>query len=150
MIEIIPMNEENYLNAAAIEAECFSDRPWTAEQFFEELALDFSRTFVAYSGSHAAGFVNMWLTPPMAIINNIAVRENFRRQKIASLLIEKALSECGECSSLTLEVRASNAPAIALYEKFGFSKVGERKNFYEHPRENAFIMTKFMKKGEKA
>ncbi len=146
MINIIPMSEENYTQAAAIEAECFNDRPWTAKQFYEELSLDFSRTFIAYYGNQPAGFVNIWLTPPAAIINNIAVCEKYRRKGIASELIKKAVGECKQCSSLSLEVRVSNLPAITLYEKYGFSKVGERKNFYENPVENAYIMTKFMKK----
>jgi ribosomal-protein-alanine N-acetyltransferase len=148
MIEIKPMNEENYAAAAKIEAECFSDRPWTAQQFHEELSLDFSRTFIAFDDGGAAGFLNMWLTPPMAIVNNVAVLENHRRKGIASQLLTRALTECGECSSLTLEVRVSNSAAISLYESFGFSQVGRRRNFYENPREDAFIMTKFMKKDD--
>lgn len=146
MAEIRRMSEDDYMKAAAIEAECFSDRPWTAEQFHEELSLDFSRTFLAYQDEEAAGFVNMWLTPPMAVINNIAVLGKYRRRGIASELINAALSECGGCSSLTLEVRVSNEAAIALYERFGFSQVGRRRDFYEDPREDAFIMTKFMPK----
>lgn len=146
MAEIRAMSEENYVAAAAIEAECFDDRPWTAEQFREELGIDFSRTFLAYEGGEAAGFVNMWFTPPVAIINNIAVRERFRRRGIGTALISAALGECGGCSSLTLEVRVSNDAAIALYERFGFSLVGRRKGFYENPSEDALIMTKFMQK----
>lgn len=146
MIEIIPMNEENYPEAALIEAECFTDDPWTKEQFREELGLDFSRTFLAYADGEAAGFINMWLTPPMAVVNNIAVREKYRRRGIAGMLINAALGECGGCSSFTLEVRVSNEAAISLYEKHGLSQVGRRKNFYSNPREDAFIMTRFMKK----
>lgn len=146
MADIRSMSEESYTDAAEIEAECFNDRPWTAEQFHEELGLDFSRTFLAYEGGEAAGFVNMWLTPPVAIINNIAVREPFRRRGIGTALIEAALGECGGCSSLTLEVRVSNSAAIALYERFGFTQVGRRRDFYDDPPEDAFIMTKFMKK----
>lgn len=146
MTVILPMNEENYTHAAAIEKSCFDDRPWTAEQFAEELSLDFSRTFIAYYDGEAAGFVNMWLTPPMAIINNIAVLEKFRRKGIGNMLIDAALSECGECSSLTLEVRPSNEPAIELYKKRGFSQVGRRRDFYENPTEDALIMTKFMER----
>ena len=149
MTEIRPMSEENYLLAAQIELSCFDDRPWTAEQFHEEISLDFSRTFIAFADGEAAGFVNMWLTPPMAVINNIAVLPGFRRSGIARTLINTALSECGECSSLTLEVRVSNSAAISLYEKLGFTQVGRRRNFYENPREDAFIMTKFMKKESK-
>ncbi len=144
--EILPMTEQNFMDVAKIESECFFDRPWTAEQFREELTLDFSRTFLAVVDGKAAGFVNMWLTPPMAIINNIAVLEPYRRQGIASLLVKAALGECKGCSSLSVEVRVSNTGAIKLYEGYNFSQVGRRRNFYENPREDAYIMTKFMKK----
>lgn len=146
MLEIIPMTEENYETAARIEAECFSDRPWTKEQFFEELSLSFSRTFLAFCDGKAAGFANLWLTPPMAVINNIAVMDGFRRLGVASALLKALLGECRNCSSLTLEVRVSNSAAVMLYEKHGFGIVGLRKRFYENPCEDAYIMTKFMKK----
>ena len=148
MADIRPMTEENYTAAAHIEQTCFSDRPWTAEQFHEELSLDFSRTFIAYIDGEAAGFVNLWLTPPMALINNIAVLPDFRRRGIARELIMKALGACEDCSSLTLEVRESNEGAIKLYENLDFSQVGRRKRFYENPTEDALIMTKFFRKGE--
>ncbi|MCD8096011.1 MAG: ribosomal protein S18-alanine N-acetyltransferase [Ruminococcus sp.] len=146
LIEIGAMSEENYALAAEIEAECFSDNPWTLNQFHEELSLDFSRTFIAYLDGEAAGFVNMWLTPPLAIINNIAVRADRRRLGIGALLMQRAIDECGECSSLSLEVRVSNSAAISFYDGFGFTQVGLRKNFYSNPKEDAYIMTKFKKK----
>lgn len=148
MLDIRPMTEDNFTAAAHIEQACFSDRPWTAEQFHEELSLDFSRTFIAYSDGEAAGFVNLWLTPPMALINNIAVLPGFRRRGIAQALIKAALSACDNCTSLTLEVRESNQPAIELYNIMDFSQVGRRKRFYENPTEDALIMTKFFRKGE--
>ncbi len=142
MISIIPMTEENYEAAAFIEGKCFFDRPWTAEQFREELDIDFSRTFIAFDGDSAAGFVNIWLTPPTATINNIAVLPELRRNGIADMLIERAAEACTGLDELTLEVRVTNTPAISLYEKHGFRNVGRRRDFYENPREDAFIMTK--------
>ena len=142
MIVLRPMTGTNYDGAAAIEQSCFSDRPWTAEQFREELSIDFSRTFIAYDGENAVGFVNIWLTPPTATVNNIAVLPDHRRRGIADMLLERAAEVCKGLEELTLEVRVSNAPAIALYEKHDFVNVGRRRNFYEDPREDAFIMTK--------
>ena len=147
MISIIPMNDTNYTDAAFIEGKCFFDRPWTAEQFREELGIDFSRTYIAYDGGEASGFVNIWLTPPTATINNIAVLPEKRRQGTADRLIEQSVEVCIELGmeELTLEARVSNVPAISLYEKHGFGNVGRRKNFYENPREDAFIMTKTLR-----
>ncbi|MEE0064153.1 MAG: ribosomal protein S18-alanine N-acetyltransferase, partial [Acutalibacteraceae bacterium] len=80
-----------------------------------------------------------------AYITNVAVSEKFRRRGIAEKLLEEA--ERGAikrgCVLITLEVRASNDPAKALYKKRGFKEVGTRKNFYSDPREDAEIMTKF-------
>ena len=145
MISIVPMTEENYEAAAFIEGKCFFDRPWTAEQFREELDIDFSRTFIAFDRENAAGFVNIWLTPPTATINNIAVLPELRRNGIADMLIDRAAEACRGLDELTLEVRVTNTPAISLYEKHGFKNVGRRRDFYENPREDAFIMTKTLR-----
>ena len=78
-------------------------------------------------------------------ISNVAVSPEYRRQGIADALIERLCIICRglELSFVTLEVRAGNMPAIALYEKHGFHRVGLRRNYYERPREDALIMTKF-------
>ena len=75
---------------------------------------------------------------------NVAVAPEARRRGIAEALVldlVQALKEKGN-HCLTLEVRASNAPAIALYEKLGFSQVGCRRNYYRNPREDALILRK--------
>jgi ribosomal-protein-alanine N-acetyltransferase len=75
-----------------------------------------------------------------ADIGNIAVSPEFRRQGIASLLLDTALN--GMDADVFLEVRHSNTPAIALYEKYGFQPIGIRKNYYDNPREDAILMQK--------
>ena len=75
---------------------------------------------------------------------NIAVHPDYRRHGLAEKLVAElvtALKNAGN-TCLTLEVRASNAPAIALYEKTGFSQIGLRKNYYRNPREDALILRK--------
>ena len=76
-------------------------------------------------------------------ITNIAVRPEFRRKGLASKILEAMISSASEqnLSFLTLEVRSQNTPAISLYEKYGFTVRGERKNFYREPTDNAKIMT---------
>ena len=75
---------------------------------------------------------------------NLAVTPAFRRQGIAEKLVLALCSALLEKNvrSLTLEVRASNQPAKALYEKLGFSQVGKRPNYYRNPREDALILRK--------
>ena len=78
-------------------------------------------------------------------ISNVAVSPKYRRQGIADALIERLDELCSGhgLAFVSLEVRAGNAPAVALYEKHGFAPVGLRKNYYERPREDAVIMTKY-------
>ena len=77
-------------------------------------------------------------------INNVGVLEDLRRRGIARALMERLLADLSAAQSVTLEVRRSNAAAIALYESFGFERVGERKNFYSQPTEDALLMTRKM------
>ena len=80
-------------------------------------------------------------------IGNVAVRPAFRRRGIADALLD-ALETLGrerELSFLTLEVRAGNAPAIALYEKNGYAQTGRRPGYYDHPKEDAILMTYYLK-----
>ncbi|MBO5574804.1 MAG: ribosomal protein S18-alanine N-acetyltransferase [Ruminococcus sp.] len=137
------MNADNYREAAQIAAECFS-QPWSEKTFCEELSNSNAHTYVAYENGEAAGFLSVWEVCGAVDVNNIAVREKFRRRGIARALIEKMLSELGAVQSITLEVRKSNTAAIALYEGFGFEKAGERRGFYSKPTEDAIIMTKVL------
>ena len=77
-------------------------------------------------------------------ITNVAVRPDCRKQGVASKLLQVFLdfAQANRLAFLTLEVRASNYPAIALFGCLGFRGVGRRKNYYEHPKEDAIIMTK--------
>ena len=77
-------------------------------------------------------------------ITNVAVRPDCRKQGVAGKLLQVFLdfAQANHLAFLTLEVRASNYPAIALYGSRGFRGVGRRKNYYEHPREDAIIMTR--------
>ena len=77
-------------------------------------------------------------------ITNVAVRPDCRKQGVAGKLLQVFLdfAQANHLAFLTLEVRASNYGAIALYGSRGFRSVGRRKNYYEHPKEDAIIMTK--------
>ena len=75
---------------------------------------------------------------------NIAVAPEFRRMGIAQMLIDRLIADLAQRSVrfLMLEVRVSNAPAIALYESLGFRQVGRRPNYYHNPKEDALILRK--------
>ena len=81
-----------------------------------------------------------------AYISNVAVSPDCRRQGIGAALIAELTRRAGrlELAFLTLEARASNAPAIRLYEKMGFRQVGRRKRYYQRPEADAVLMTLFL------
>lgn len=142
-IRIHPMTERDVSGIAEIERECFSE-PWTEEGIRSELSNETARFFVAEFMGEAAGYLGMHIVLDECYIANIAVKEKFRRKGIADKLLalgEERAKEEG-CAFITLEVRVSNDKAIALYKKRGYNEMGERKNFYSSPTENALIMTK--------
>lgn len=89
------------------------------------------------------GFLTMQLTPDDAELTGIAADPKRRRRGIGTALLREARVQLArrEISRIVLEVRASNAPAIAFYEKYGFTCIGVRKGFYDAPKEDALVMT---------
>jgi len=97
-----------------------------------------------------AGYIAGRLIADELHINNVAVREDYRRTGVATALLSRLLREAEAYKAVRafLEVRAGNKAAQALYERCGFSIVGRRRNYYSNPLEDALIMTAEM--GEKA
>lgn len=140
---IVPMEASHIPQIAALERACFSD-PWSERSFASELENPLSLWLVALDGDTVAGYIGSQTVLDEADIMNVAVHPDYRRQRIADSLLsamERRLAENG-VRILALEVRASNAPAIALYEKRGYTQAGLRKNYYFHPREDALILKK--------
>ncbi len=133
---------------AEIEAECFS-APWS-EQAVIDATENGTEFFVFEKNFSLAAYISLNTVIDEGYINNIAVSKNFRRQGIGARLLKRvdAFAKGKGLSFLTLEVRESNAAAIALYTAAGYIEVGVRKGFYEAPRENALIMTKYFKTEE--
>ena len=144
MNEIVPMQQEDTEYIAEIEKECFSS-PWSLDGIKEELNNESARFFVFRLNGKAAGYIGSHIVLDECYIANVAVMPGFRRRGIGERLVEKAVKTARDegCSFISLEVRLSNSAAISLYEKLGFEKIGERKNFYSSPTENALIMTRF-------
>ncbi|HIR50166.1 MAG TPA: ribosomal protein S18-alanine N-acetyltransferase [Candidatus Avoscillospira avicola] len=141
--EIVPMAEAHVAAVAALERCCFS-APWSEQSVREELSNPLSLWLVALLDGQLAGYVGSQTVLDEADMMNLAVDPACRRQGIARALVEAltaALAERG-VRSLTLEVRASNEGAIALYRTLGFAQVGRRPNYYTKPREDALILRK--------
>ena len=138
---ILKMEARHVARIAALEALCFSD-PWSENSIRGELGNPLSLWLVAEENDTVVGYVGSQTVLGWTDMMNIAVHPDYRRRGIGEGLIlelvnqlKKAGNEC-----LTLEVRASNHGAIALYEKLGFVEVGRRPRYYRNPREDALIL----------
>ena len=141
--KLTPMTMEHIPQVAALERACFS-RPWSEAMLENELWNDSAVVIVAEGEDGTVlGYAGLQTVLDEGYINNVAVAEAYRRQGVADELIA-AFVRFGQAklAFLTLEVRASNAPAIALYEHLGFQQVGLRKNYYHKPKEDALILRK--------
>lgn len=137
------MNAGQVAQIAALEKICFSD-PWSENSIASELENKLAHWLVAQEGEMVAGYIGSQTVMGETDMMNVAVHPDFRRRGIAEALVKRLVEnlKAMESHCLTLEVRATNAPAIALYEKLGFSQIGRRKNYYRNPREDALILRK--------
>ena len=141
---VVPMAERHLAALAEIEKACFH-APWSEAMLREELGKGIF--LVAERDGQAIGYVGCQTVLDEGYITNVAVSPDCRRQGVGRALIAELVQRARAqgLSFVTLEARASNAPAIALYECAGFVRVGVRKNFYTAPTEDAVLMTLFLK-----
>ena len=128
-----------------LEKACFS-LPWTREQLRSELPDERHEFLTAVSeGGEVLGYIGIMTVLDEGYISNVAVAPEARRRGIGRALVREMLRRAGErrLSFVTLEVRAHNKSAIALYSKEGFRPVGLRRDYYERPKEDALLMTRF-------
>lgn len=127
-----------------IEDESFIN-PFAKEDLLYEISQNpVSNFLVLEKDGLVVGFLDYWVTFDSATIDQIAIKKSERNQGFAKILLEKSindLKELGEVSFFTLEVRASNEPAINLYKSFGFQKVTIKEKYYDDG-EDAIYMIK--------
>ena len=140
---IVPMTAAHLPQVAELEKLCFPADPWSEDLFRAAMECPDTALLVAETEDGAVlGYAVLSAVLDEGNLDNIAVAPRCRRRGVADALLS-ALTNIGrtKLSVLFLEVRVSNYPAIALYEKHGFVPVGLRKNYYEIPREDALLMT---------
>ena len=125
---------------ATLERACFT-HPWS-EEALALLCTDTAFGFVCLDRDTAVAYGGMLTVLDEGQIINIATSPAHRGQGLGTAVLSALLEHARERGlvSVTLEVRLSNAPAIALYRKLGFAELGRRKNFYTQPTEDAFVM----------
>lgn len=141
---IIPLELKHIEDILEVDTLCFSI-PWSRESFISEVLQNkFARYVVAVQEDKIIGYAGMWLIAEEGQITNIATHPEFRGKRVASSMFEALLAICikENVSSMTLEVRSSNLPALNLYNKYGFVQEGLRKQYYADNKEDAIIMWK--------
>ena len=150
-VKIVPMTADHLEELEKLERICFS-RPWSRKMLAEELENQCVAFLVAEDSvsGRVLGYAGLMVVADEGYITNVAVFPEYRRQGIAAQILQVFVqfAEANRLAFLTLEVRPSNAAAIALYQGFGFEEVGRRKNYYDLPKEDALILTKYFETGE--
>ena len=146
--KIVPMDRSHIPEIAGLEKLCFAE-PWS-EKLLEDALYDPQASFLVAEDEmgRVLGYAGLHAVLDEGYIDNVAVEPAARRHGVAGALLD-VFCRFGQANLafLTLEVRASNAPAIALYEKYGFHRAGVRPGYYRDPREDAVIMTKEFEHG---
>ena len=127
---------------AEMEKLCFPEDPWSREMVATEFSgLNPTRYYAAEEDGQIVAYAGIWVIPPEGYITNVAVLPECRRKGIASAVLRQMIDEslAEGVTDITLEVRVSNAPAIALYKTFGFEEAGIRPKYYQD-KEDALIM----------
>lgn len=143
-MRIIPMSLEHLDAVADLERQCFS-LPWSWESFAQELENPNAYYVVVMDSGRVLGYAGMRFVMDEFYVDNIAVAPDCRRQGIGRSIMRELIDQAvkGNARFLSLEVRPSNEPAVALYRQMGFIQVGLRKGFYDAPKEDGAIMTLF-------
>ena len=145
-INIVPMNADHLEELEKLERICFS-RPWSRKMLSEELENDCAAFLVAEEPetNRVLGYAGVLVMADEGYITNVAVFPEYRRQGIAAQIIKVFcdFAQGNHLAFLTLEVRPTNTAAIELYRSFGFEEVGRRKNYYDLPKEDALILTRY-------
>ena len=137
------MEEKDLPTICEIEDLCFV-APWKKDDILNELRNNpYATLLVVENDNQVVGFADFWVTFDSATICQIAVRPEYQRQHLGSMLMEEILKECSikKVRHLTLEVRESNVKGINFYQKYGFKTVLNKENYYTNG-ENALYMVK--------
>ena len=137
------MTLEDIPQVVEIEKQCFS-LPWSEKSFEESLNREDTIFLVCNpKDTKITGYMGLYLSFEEASVTNVAVSLEFRKRGCGEKLVAAAKEFAKEAGAerIFLEVRLSNMPAISLYKKLGFQELGIRKKFYEHPVEDAYIMS---------
>ena len=145
-IKISKMTADDIAQIQEIENDSFPI-PWEKETFTHELTNMLATYLVAKEDDKVVGFVGAWFVMDECQITNIAIHKDYRKNGIATQLVNELLKECKKHGTnyIMLEVRVNNIAAQKLYSKLGFTEEVIRKGYYKNPdgtREDALVMSR--------
>lgn len=142
MLLIKKIETEDVERISQLEKEGFSD-PWSVAGIRESLEQTYTILLGAWLSETLVGYVICYCVSDEAEIARIAVGRSFRRQGVATMLLEELKDIClkRQSEKILLDVRKSNEAAAGFYEKCGFTRDGLRKNYYREPTEDAVLMS---------
>lgn len=134
------LTDAHLAQVAELEKMCFAD-PWS-EKALELLVTDEAYGAVCLEAGRVIAYGSILWGVDEGQIINIATHPDARQKGMGSAVLKHLIEEAAArgCEQLSLEVRVSNTPAIALYERYGFLRMGLRRGFYKHPTEDAYVM----------
>jgi ribosomal-protein-alanine N-acetyltransferase len=143
-VTLRPMRADDITAVRQLETALFTDDPWSEAMFREELAASDTRHYlVATADDELVGYAGLCAyAHDQAFVQTIAVEPSRQRRGIGTALLAALVEEADRrgCRHLDLEVRADNPTAIALYERFGFRRIGLRRRYYQPSGTDAVVM----------
>jgi [ribosomal protein S18]-alanine N-acetyltransferase len=136
------MKEEDIDQVLVVEHASFAT-PWSREAFYNEINTNrFATYIVLEEDQKIIGYCGVWIVVDEAHVTNVAILPDYRGRKLGQVMMSKLIEIAKDkgAKSMTLEVRVTNYPALALYRKFGFQNGGIRKNYYSDNQEDALVM----------
>lgn len=135
---IVDLQPERLAEVKALLDACFGSSAWSTDSIRSQLEKSDSRCTIALEDDNVIGFLAFEQIADEGSVVEVAVHPDFRRQGVARALLCSAF-ENSSSKEIFLEVRESNIAAISLYESLGFMRVGVRKAYYDHPKEDAVL-----------
>jgi [ribosomal protein S18]-alanine N-acetyltransferase len=147
-VALRPMTAADLPAVMSIEQESYSV-PWSEATFRGLLRRRDACLIVAAAGDEVVGYAAYWTVLDQSELGNVAVTPAWRGRGIGERLVAEVLRLAGSAGvrEVFLEVRPSNAGARRLYERFGFTQVGRRRNYYQEPAEDALVLRRPMRTG---
>lgn len=140
-MEIRRSTETDVPQLQLLESKCFAD-PWSSKALRDTLREERSYFLTAVENGQICGYLNSTYILDELDIHRVCVLPKYRRKGVGAAMMAGLMAFCREngLTEVFLEVRKSNLQAQRLYERFGFTIVGERADFYQNPVEPGLIM----------